>query len=401
MDVKSPNTYSGVAAQARIRYARPLLLALMAILLISSLTACSGNSSAGETASPSAQPASPSAPPAQLAQATPAATPLTTKATGQIYLYGESHGVAKIMDKEYEAWSDYYHNKGMRHLFVEQSYYAAEYLNLWMQSDNDDILEELYQDWEGTESHTPYTKTFYKKIKSECPETIFHGTDIGHGPDTTGERFLSYLKANDLTGSEIYTLTTEAIQQGQRYYRSYDNVYRENKMTENFIREFEKLGNESIMGIYGAAHTGVNEMELITQSVPCMANQLQKHYGSNLHTEDISWMVKDIDRIRVDHITLQGKKYTASYYGKQDISGVKDYASREFWRLEGAYEDVNKLPLTGNVLPYDQYPMLIEEGQVFAISFTKTDGSVEREYYVSNGKQWEGRDATWKLKITE
>lgn len=163
MDVRSSNIYGGVAAQVRIRYARPLLLALMAILLISSLTACSGNSSAGETASPSVQPASPSAPPAQLAQATPAATPLTTKATGQIYLYGEAHGVTKIMDKGYEAWSDYYHNKGTRHLFVEQSYYAAEYLNLWMQSDNDDILEELYQDWEGTPGHIPYTKTFFGK----------------------------------------------------------------------------------------------------------------------------------------------------------------------------------------------------------------------------------------------
>lgn len=249
-------------------------------------------------------------------------------------------------------------------------------------------------------SHSLY-EDFFRKIKSGCPDTIFHGTDIGHGPDTTGERFLSYLKANDLTGSEMYTLTTEAIQQGQRYYRSYDNVYRENKMTENFIREFEKLGIESIMGIYGAAHTGVNEMELITQSVPCMANQLHKYYGGNLHTEDISWMVKDIEPVRVDETTMQGKKYTASYFGKQDLNGFKDYASREFWRLEGAYEDVNKLPPTGNVLPYDEYPMLIEEGQVFAISLTKTDGSVEREYYVSNGKQWEGRDATWKLKITE
>ncbi|WP_339221236.1 hypothetical protein [Paenibacillus sp. FSL H8-0332] len=401
MDVKSSNTYSGVAAQARIRSASPLLLALIAILLISSLTACSSNSSGGEIARPSAQPASPSAPPAQLAQATPAATPLSTKATGQIYLYGEAHGVAKVMDKEYEAWSDYYHNKGMRHLFVEQSYYAAEYLNLWMQSDNDDILEELYQDGEGTQGHVPYTKTFFRKIKSGCPDTIFHGTDIGHQGDKTGKRFLSYLADNNLTGSEMHTLTTEAIQQGLRYYRSYDDVYRENKMTENFIREFEKLGNESIMGIYGSAHTGVDQLDYVTQSVPCMANQLHKYYGGNLYTEDLSWIVKDIKPTRVDHITLQGKKYAASYYGKQDISGFKDYASREFWRLEGAYEDVSKLPLANGVLPYDQYPTLIEEGQIFAISLTKKDGSVEREYYVSNGKKWKGRDATWQLKVTE
>lgn len=387
--------------EARRRFSRPVLLALLAILLISSLTACSGNSSAGEIVSPSAQPASPSAQPASSAQATPVAAPLTTKATGQIYLYGEAHGVTKIMDKEYEAWSDYYHNKGMRHLFVEQSYYAAEYLNLWMKSDNDDILEELYQDWEGTAVHTPYTKTFFKKIKSGCPETIFHGTDVGHQGDTTGERFLSYLADHHLNGSKMYILTNEAIQQGERYYSSYDRVYRENKMAENFIREFEKLGNESIMGIYGSAHTGVNEMDLFTKSVPCMANQLHKYYGSNLHSEDISWMEKDIEPARVGHITLQGKKYAASYFGKQDLNGFKDYASREFWRLEGAYEDVRKLPLLGDVLPYDEYPMLIEDGQVFAISFTKTDGSVERGYYVANGKQWEGGEATWKLKVTE
>lgn len=244
MSAKSSNKYGSV-------------IVLMVILLLSSLTACRSNFSGGEEASSTSQPAK------ITGEATSEATPVVTRATGQIYLYGEAHGVAKIMDKEYELWSDYYHNKGMRHLFVEQSYFAAEFLNLWMKADNDDILEALYQDSEGTESHTPYTKTFYKKIKSECPETIFHGTDVGHQGDTTGKRFLSYLADNNLTGSEMYTLTAEAIQQGQRYYSSYDGVYRENKMAENFIRELEKLGNESIMGIYGSAHTGVNEMDLL------------------------------------------------------------------------------------------------------------------------------------------
>lgn len=387
------------SAKSRIRYVRYLQITLIVMLLVSSLTACSGDSSAGkEAASPPAQTAGPSTQPAK---ATPVSTPVVTRATGQIYLYGEAHGVTKIMDKEYELWSDYYHNKGMRHLFVEHSYFTAEFLNLWMQADNDDILEEIYKDWEGTQGHVPYTKTFFLKIKSGCPETIFHGTDIGHQRETTGNRFLSYLADHNLTGSEMYTLTDEAIQQGWFYYKSNNDAYRENKMTENFIREFEKLGNESIMGIYGAAHTGVDQMDYVTQSVPCMANQLQKHYGRNLHSEDISWMVKDIEPVRVDEITMQGKKYAASYFGKSDLSGFKDYAFREFWRLEGAYADAGKLPLTDNVLPYDQYPMLIEEGQVFAISYTKTDGSTEREYHVATGKQWEGREATWQLKVKE
>ncbi len=356
-----------------------LRLALIVVFVASSLTACS-NSSAGKSASKSEHPTR--------------VPPAVAQASGSIYLYGEAHGVAKILDKEYKLWSQYYHNEGMRHLFVELSYFTAEYLNIWMQSDNDDILEEIYDDWEGTLIHNPHTKEFYKKIKDNCPETIFHGTDVGHQYDTTGRRFLSYLTANDLGGSEKYTLTMEAIQQGQVYYRNDNGVYRENKMTENFIREFEKLGNESVMGIYGSAHTGLDELDLGTQSIPCMANQLQENYGDNIYSENLSWMSKDIEPSRVDYITLHGKEYKASYFGKQDLTGFKDYAYREFWRLEDAYDDVKRLPLVDNYLPYDNYPMLIKTGQVFVINSTKTDGSVNRDYYLSNGQLLEGVNST-------
>lgn len=372
-------------AKAKIMLVHPFLLALIVALVAISLAACS-NSSVGKTESKSTQPTKD--------------TRVVMQASGSIYLYGEVHGTPKIMDKEFELWSEYYHNKGMRHLFVELSYFSAEYLNLWMQSDNDDILDEIYDDLGRTLSHIPYTKTFYKKIKSECPETIFHGTDIGHQYDTIGGRYISYLAANGLTGSEKYILTKGAIQQGQIYYSKYDNVYRENKMTENFIREFEKLGRESVMGIYGSAHTGLDAMDNSTQSIACMAIQLQEHYGDNIYSEDLSWIAKDIEPSRVDDITLQGKKYAASYFGKWDFNELKDYAYREFWRLEDAYEDVKDLPLVNNYLPYDNYPMLIETGQVFMINYTKTDGSVEREYHLSNGKVWdEGTYSTQQFTV--
>ncbi|WP_144024610.1 hypothetical protein [Paenibacillus odorifer] len=366
-------------AKAKMMLVYPLLLALIVILVVSSLTACD-NSTAGKTASKSAQPTKD--------------VPVVAQASGSIYLYGEAHGVAKIFDKEYKLWSQYYHNEGMRHLFVELPYFTAEYLNLWMQSDNDDILEEIYDDWERTRSHNPDVKEFYKKIKSECPETIFHGTDIGHQYETTGSRYLSYLVANDLGESEKYTLTMEAIRQGRVFYSKEDGVYREDTMTENFIREFEKLGNESVMGIYGSAHTGLDEMDYKTQSIPCMGNQLQEHYGDNIYSENLSWIAKDIEPSRVDYISLQGKEYAASYFGKQDLNGFKDYAYREFWRLEDAYEDIQDLPLVDNYLPYDNYLMPIEVGQVFVVKSTKTDGSVQRDYYLSSGQVVEGVNST-------
>lgn len=284
----------------------------------------------------------------------PKEIPVETQASGKIYLYGEAHGVSKIMDKESELWSKYYHDEGMRHLFVELPYFTAEYLNLWMQSDNDNILEEIYDDWEGVALHNPDVQAFYQKIKNECPETVFHGTDVGHQYDTTGSRFLAYLAAHDLTGSEKYILTKEAIQQGEFYYSNDDDVYRENKMTENFIREFEKLGSENFIGIYGSAHTGLDQMDIRTQSVPCMANQLQNHYDRNIYSEDLSWITKDIEPFRVDHLSMRGKEYTASYFGKEELNGVDGYAYREFWRLENAYEDVKNLPLVDNILAYNK-----------------------------------------------
>lgn len=329
----------------------------------------------------------------------PSDSALQTQVSGMIYLYGEQHGVAQIYDKEFELWYAYYHNKNMRHLFIEMPYYTAEYLNLWMQSGNDDILEEIYMDWEGTATYNQYAKGFYKRIKDECPETVFHGTDVGHQYNSTGKRFLKYLETNNLTDSEQYSLAREAIEQGEYYYSHSDEVYRENKMTENFKREYDKLNDESIMGIYGAAHTGLDAMAYKSSSVPCMANQLKKYYGKAIQSEDLSYIALEKEPLRVDFITINDKEYEASYFGKQDLTGFKDYAYREYWRLENAYDDFRSNPLTNDVLPYDQYPMKIETGQVYVIDYFKTDGSYSRLYYRSDGYVWNGRPSTQEFRL--
>jgi hypothetical protein len=316
-----------------------------------------------------------------------------TQSSGQIYLYGEQHGVEKILDKELELWREYYDEQNMRHLFVELSYFSAEFLNLWMQSASDEIFEELYDDWVGTAAHNPYIKDFYKELKSSCPETIFHGTDVGHQYDTTGERFLKYLETNNLQDTEQYLLTKEAIEQGQYYYDNSDDVYRENKMVENFIREFNKLSNESVMGIYGGAHTGLNAKDS-TGKVPCMAKQLKKAYKNIIHSEDLSIIAKDIEPIRIDKITVNEKEYDAMYFGKQDLTGFKDYSYREFWRLENAYDDFKTNRKKRNMLPYNNYPMILETGQVFVIDHIKTDGTVIRMYYRSDGNDYKGMQTT-------
>lgn len=356
---------------------RNIFLFIVVLIMLLALPACSNKPAQSHISTPSLQ------------------------SSGQIYLYGEHHGVEKILDKELELWNDYYHNKNMRHLFVELSYFTAEFLNIWMKSDNDDILDEIYKDWEGTASHVPCVKEFYKKIKMQCPETIFHGTDVGHQHNSTGTRFLRYLASNNLKDSEQYILTQEAIEQGRYYYNKSDDVYRENKMVENFIREFDKLNGESVMGIYGAAHTGLDALDF-SGSVPCMANQLKERYKEQIHTEDISWIAKDIEPYRIDTINVNGKDYKAYYYGQDDLTSfTKDYLYREYWYLEDAYDDFVDMKKTGDVLPYDNYPMLIETGQVFVIDYKKRDESVIRMYYRSDGYIWQGLPSTEEFKIED
>lgn len=377
------------------------------MVLVTALSACGngspGNAPSGESAMQSAgttvmQPTEPTEPAEQVKTSVVETTVSQEDPSGEIYLYGELHSNEEIIKKEFELWKDYYHNGGLRHLFLESPYYTAEYLNLWMQAADDEILDEIYDDWEESAAHNPYLKEFYQKIKEQCPETVFHGTDVGHQYETTGKRYLNYLRANQLENSRQYSLAQECIEQGKYYYENSDDAYRENKMAENFIRFFDALNGESVMGIYGGAHIGIESMDYSTQSVPSMANQLFDSYRDALHSEDLTWIKEDIDPVRIDTITVAGKEYEAAYFGKEDLTGVQDFSYREFWRLENAYDDLKNRPRTGDVLPYNNYPMLIETEQVFILELGKTDGSVVRAYYRSDGNQWEGMAVTEEFK---
>lgn len=347
---------------------------------------------------------SPSVPQAEAVQGEAAAHTVEadlSDSSGQIYLYGEAHSVEKIIEKELALWNEYYHEKNMRHLFIEMPYYTAEYLNIWIKSDSDELLDKVYNEWEGSLSYNPLVKDFYKKIKMDCPETVFHGTDVGHQYKTTGEQYLKYLESNGKKDSEQYVLAQEAIEQGKYYYDNEAEAYRENKMAENFIREYNKLNGENIMGIYGGAHVGLEDNDIGTHSVPSMANQLKAQYGDAVHSENLAWIAKDIEPSRTDKITVNGKEYVAQYFDKYDISWSEIYTHREFWHLEDAYHDFKDNRKSGDMLPYDNYPMLIEKGEVFVIDYTKTDGSVERKYYRSDGNEWEGMPSTEEFIVVE
>lgn len=217
------------------------------------------------------------------------------KQDGQIYLYGEQHSNERILKEELRLWDQYYHEDGMRHLFIEDPYYTAEFLNLWMKAEDDSILDELFQDVEGTAVDSPQVKAFYQQIKAACPETVFHGTDVGHQYFSTGQRYLEYLEAHGQKDSEKYALAQENIEQGKCFYEGYEVEstefwdYRENKMVENFLREYDTVNGAGVMGIYGGAHTGTGTVWLAhgDSTTPCMAEQLREKFGDALHTENL------------------------------------------------------------------------------------------------------------------
>ena len=131
----------------------------------------------------------------------------------RIMLYGESHGFREYYGIELEKWQEFYEN-GCRDLFMELPFYTAEYLNIWMKMDSDIILDGVFRDLQGTLSGNEYFREMLRDIKKTCPKTVFHGTDVGHQYDTTGQRYLAFLEDNGLEGTENYVLAEECIRQG-------------------------------------------------------------------------------------------------------------------------------------------------------------------------------------------
>ena len=314
----------------------------------------------------------------------------TEKSTGQIFLYGEHHGSIRQQDKQLEIWRDYYHNRNMRHMFIEFGFFVAEYLNVWMQSDNDDILYEFYNDWAAD---VPWIRTnlaFFRTIKCEFPETVFHGIDIGFSYWSAGARFLQHLKDNDMQGTERYLLTLKAIEQGKHHEQSgFCHIFRVTSMAENFIREFDRLGNQSVMGIFGNAHVILGYRALGLPDIPTLADRLRERYGdSSVHTTDVPQLIMQTDPIRVDIIYINDVNYEASYFGTH-LEMYRNIVAESFWRLENAYDDFSSRPTyNGWWRSFDTHPMVVEINQVIMVDTTFADGSIERMFFRSSAGEY-------------
>ena len=332
-----------------------------------------------------------------LALAAPGAAAEAQPETGRIYLYGETHATQAHLDQELAAWNDYYHQQGLRDLFIEAPSYAADFLNLWMQAEDDAILSRLYEDWEGTAMYAQETWLFYKAIKEQCPETVFHGFDVGHQYNSTGSRYLIVLMLTGQMGSADWQQTQQTIGQGRAYYQNnQDAAYRENMMAQNFARAFDALpAGSSVMAITGSLHSNLYTMDAFTGTTPCMANQLRQRYGDALVSRNLTAGVDYARAGETQTVTIGGQEYTAVCMGTQDLhAALPQFQSRTFWRVEGAAAAAAAQPATGDVLPASEYLGPVGEGEVYRIDYLFADGTLTPTYYRADGSVWQGRPAT-------
>ena len=91
------------------------------------------------------------------------------------------------------------------------------------------------------------------QIKELCPQTVFHGTDVGHQYGTTGERFLRYLESKQQQNIPAYLRAQEIIQL---------------KVEANqvYVIDYTKIDN-SKMRLYYISEGKMRNGQLITENI--------------------------------------------------------------------------------------------------------------------------------------
>ena len=147
---------------------------------------------------------------------------------------------------------------------IELPSYTAEYLNVWLREKDNTILEEVFNDWKGTAFHNQHTYHFFMQIKELCPQTVFHGTDVGHQYGTTGERFLRSLDSKQPQNVPAYLRAQEIIQQGIAYYNGGNAKAVE--ANQVYVIDYTKTDN-SKMRLYYISEGKMQNGQLITENI--------------------------------------------------------------------------------------------------------------------------------------
>ena len=126
-------------------------------------------------------------------------------------------------------------------------------------------------------------------------------------------------------------------------------------------------------------------------------------YATNGNSQTCEITMKREQILRIDDaFPVNGKYYTALYYGTQDFSDpMLSYVHAEYWKLENAYDDFKIYPRVGNsAIPDADYPMYVEPGQVYYVILTDSAGQTDhRVMRCDNGDMYNGMRMTRELDL--
>jgi len=298
--------------------------------------------------------------------------------TGRIFLFGEYHASQPIMDRQLELWGYFYHYHNMRHLFLENMFSSSQFLNLWMQSSDDEILYELLLP--GTFSDDAFIARnnrmlieWLKEIKENFPETVFHATDVAIHVGSS-QRFLAYLRGIGMQDSETYEITLQNIDQGTHFIRTGSHATRAYYMPQNFIREFDSLVDQDVMAIHGMAHVELTTNFLNYDNIPSMAYILRERYGSQLYTFDMTGYREIAHAIDLNLFNIGERRIGSRFLGR-DTTVHGNVFERIFYRVVIRFDEVINMPVTGNIISSDFFLLPATAEQVFIIKTIYADGA--------------------------
>jgi hypothetical protein len=204
----------------------------------------------------------------------------------QIILIGESHGIAKSYDIEFEIFEYLYRTQNVRDLFIETGYCSTQLLNRYIKTGKSMYLNTVFSNLQGTSNCNIEYYNFFIKIRERCPETILYGVDVEHQWSSSGIKYLmlllseheriegipywsmpgtfdDFIKYYDNNQEKYLSLGNdlgyfvrgiESVKQGIKYTTDGEEnsrtKYREETMVLNFEFEYSKLENRKILGIF-------------------------------------------------------------------------------------------------------------------------------------------------------
>nr|DAE48774.1 MAG TPA: Ere-like protein [Caudoviricetes sp.] len=232
----------------------------------------------------------------------------------EIFIAGESHGSVKSIDMNLYLLKYFVERGNVKYILYEDGYASAQYLNIYLDTGDESILENLFYKIRGTMSYTMENYNFLKSVYEynvtleEEKKLRFIGIDkenplvaikyirsllpIAEPTDDITEEFISVIK--ELSKSTYIDKSKEAIQLlsdgekeiekylGEHYFDltftlknlavSEGQLDREELLINNFVELYEYLPKGKFFGQFGGAHTNLNP------NTKSLAAYLQNNY---------------------------------------------------------------------------------------------------------------------------